>query len=74
MRHHTIDDEEVIPFASYHVERYLSIRCYRCLISLRLQVERDILSDLGIVIDDEYVHMKEIVYREIVDNSTQVAR
>lgn len=73
-RHHPIDDEEIIPLASYHVERHLSIRCYRCLISLRLQVERYILSDLGIVIDDEYMHMREIEYRDIVDNSIEVAR
>lgn len=65
MWHHTVDDEEVVLIPSDHIECHLSIIGYTCSMSLCLEIERDILGDGTIIIDDEDMH-GAILERRIV--------
>ena len=66
MWHHTVNDEEVVLAASDHIECHLPVISDTCCVSLCLEIERDILGDGTIIIDDEDMHGAILERRIIV--------
>ncbi len=60
LRYHTVDDEKIIVGRADHIESLLSVVSDICMVSLRSEIERDILTDGLIIFDDEdFLHTRE---------------